>query len=130
MALQNKIVLHYQDGHIIKGSTGDFSPEKPWFHFTKKTTGETIKVDPSGLKGIFFVKNFDGNPTYKERIDMERPGLGRRVMVCFKDGENIFGYTTGVSPGRKGFFLFFSDPEGNNEKVFVLTAATQDVLLG
>ncbi|WDT81885.1 MAG: hypothetical protein MPW14_09280 [Candidatus Manganitrophus sp.] len=76
------------------------------------------------------MKCFDGNPTYKERIDVERPGLGRRVMVCFKDGENLFGYTTGVSPGRKGFFLFFSDPENNNEKVFVLTAATDDVLLG
>jgi hypothetical protein len=130
MAMQNRIVLHFQNGEVVKGSTGDFSPEKPWFHLTKKSSGETIKVDPSRLKGIFFVKCFEGNPTYKERIDVERPGLGRRVMVCFKDGENLFGYTTGVSPGRKGFFLFFSDPENNNEKVFVLTAATEDILLG
>jgi len=124
-----KIVLHYLDGRILKGTTWDFSTEKTWFHITKMTTGETVKVDPSLLKGIFFVKTFEGDWLYKENYDLPRPALGKKVMVCFKDGENVFGYTTGVSPERKGFFVFFADPKCNNEKVFVLTAATQDVRL-
>jgi hypothetical protein len=127
--MKNKIVLHYLDGRILKGSSLDFSSEKAWFHFTKRTTGETIKVDPSRLKGIFLVKNFERNWIHRERYDVHRPGLGRKVMVCFKDGEYLLGYTTRVSPERKGFFLFLSDPGSNNVKVFVLTAATSDVRL-
>lgn len=127
--MKNKIVLHFLDGHILKGTTCDFSAEKNWFHFTKKTTGEMIKIDPSQLKGIFFVKSYEGNWFHGERYDVNRPALGKKVMVCFKDGESLVGYTTGLSPGRKGFFVFLSDPRSNNEKVFVLTAATQDILL-
>ncbi|MBI3804631.1 MAG: hypothetical protein HY282_12810 [Nitrospirae bacterium] len=127
--MKNKIVLHYLDGHIVKGTTCDFSSDKSWFHVTKRNTGETIRVYPSELKGIFFVKSYEGNWYHGERYDIHRPGLGRKVMVCFKDGENLFGYTTGVGPERRGFFLFFSDPRSNNEKVFVMTAATEDVRL-
>jgi hypothetical protein len=127
--MRNKIVLHFLDGHIMKGTTANFAADKGWFHFKKINTGETLIIDPSRLKGIFFVKNFDGNWVHQERYDINRPGLGKKVMVCFKDGENIFGYTTGVSPERKGFFLFFADPGSNNEKVFVFTAATNDIRL-
>jgi hypothetical protein len=58
---------------------------------------------------------------------MERPGLGKRIQVKFKDGEVLIGYTSGYSPDRTGFFVFPSDPDSNNEKVFVMTAATANV---
>jgi len=122
-----KVVLHFLDGKILKGTTFDFSAERPWFHLTQSSTGETIKVDSSLLKGIFFVKTFEGNPLIRKNYDLSLPGLGTKVMVCFKDGERVFGHTYGISPERKGFFLFLSDRYTNNEKVFILTAATQDI---
>ncbi|TAK09217.1 MAG: hypothetical protein EPO39_02875 [Candidatus Manganitrophaceae bacterium] len=127
--MRNKIVLHYLDGQILKGTTCNFSADKEWFHLTKRNTGQTIKVNPSQLKGVFFVKSFDGNRAHRERYGIHRPGLGRKVSVSFKDGENVIGHTTGVSPDKKGFFVFFSDPISNNEKVFVLTAATHNIRL-
>jgi hypothetical protein len=125
----NKLVLHFLDGRIIKGTTCDFSSEKVWFHFTKKNTKETVRVISSELKGVFFVRDWEGRWERRDRYDINRTALGKKVMVCFNDGEIVFGYTNGVSPERSGFFLFFSDPRSNNEKVFVLTAATQEVRL-
>lgn len=104
-----KVVLHYLNGKILKGTTFDFSPERSWFHLTQSATGETIKVDSSLLKGIFFVKTFEGNPLIRKNYDLSLPGLGTKMMVCFKDGERVFGHTYGVGPERKGFFLFLSD---------------------
>ena len=126
--MQNRIVLHYLDGKILKGSTRDFSPDKPWFHFADKETDETLKVDFTLLKGVFFVKDFEGVPQYRERYDIGRMGYGKKVKVSFKDGETMVGYTSGVSPGRTGFFLFPSDPHSNTQRVFALMNATQEIL--
>jgi hypothetical protein len=123
----NRIVLHYRDGRIMKGSTGDFSSDKPWFHFTERDTEKTCKVDITKLKGIFFVKDYEGSPGYGERYEIGRNGLGTKVEVYFKDGETIIGYTTGASPGRGGFFLFPADPHSNTEKIFVIQEATEEI---
>jgi hypothetical protein len=125
--MQNRIVLHYCDGRIVKGSTNDFFPDKPWFHFTEKGTDKTDKVDITKLKGVFFVKDYEGSPEYRERYEIGRNGLGKKVKVSFKDGEAIIGYTTGISPGKTGFFLFPSDPHSNTEKIFVIQSATEEI---
>jgi hypothetical protein len=125
--MQNRIVLHYGDGQIMKGNTGDFFPDKQWFHVTDKETEKTNRVDVTKLKGIFFVKDYTGSPEYQERYDGERTGLGKKVKVTFKDGEAVIGYTPGFSPNKPGFFLFPSDPTSNTEKIFVLIAATEEI---
>lgn len=125
--IQNRIVLHYSDGRIVKGSTGDFFPDKQWFHVTEKDTASASRVDIAKLKGIFFVKDYDGNPDYESTQDAERKGLGKKVKVCFKDGESIVGYTSGFSPAKPGFFLFPADANGNTEKIFVISVATEEI---
>ena len=122
-----KIVLHFLDGEILKGATWNFSADRPWFYLIQNMTGETTRVDSSQLKAIFFVKTFEGNSLLRKNYDLSLPGLGTKVKVCFKDGETTFGYTYGLNQERKGFFLFPSDRYSNNEKVFVLTAATQEI---
>jgi hypothetical protein len=122
-----KIVLHFLDGEILKGTTWNFSADRPWFYLIKSTTGEKTRVDSSQLKAIFFVKTFEGNPLLRKNYDLSLPGLGTKVSICFKDGETTFGYTYGLNQERNGFFLFPSDRYSNNEKVFVLTAATQEI---
>lgn len=123
----NMIVLHYLSGQIMKGSTNCFFANKNWFLFTEKDTGLTMKVEFEKLKGVFFVKDFDGSPKYQDRYEIGRPGIGTKIKVCFKDGEIIRGYTTGISPKRTGFFLFPSDPFSNTERVFAMNNATQDI---
>ena len=63
----------------------------------------------------------------RKKDNTERTGLGKRIMIRFKDGETIRGYTSGYSPERSGFFAFPSDPQSNMERVFVLKSATADI---
>jgi hypothetical protein len=58
---------------------------------------------------------------------MERRGFGRKMRVLFRDGETIIGYTQGFSPARQGFILFPGDPGSNNDRIFIVTAATEEI---
>ena len=123
----NKIIIRYADGLICKGTTEDFFPNKDLFHMSDKDKGGHHEIKIRDLKAVFFVKTFEGNPDYHERLDIERVGLGKKIMVHFKDNEKMIGYTLGYSPTRTGFILFPADPDSNNEKVFVVIDATRDI---
>jgi len=122
------MVLHFQNGEILKGSSYDFFPDKRWFLFKDGNTEKLVTVEVEALKGIFFVRAFTGDPGYRERL-VSKGGIGKRVLVLFKDGEVLVGYTLAVSPERIGFYLFIPDPGSNNEKVFVIKSATEKVIL-
>jgi uncharacterized protein DUF6982 len=65
-----RIVARYGDGKIIKGWTPDFFPKKLFFHVYKsisESAGEGVHVFLKELKAIFFVKYFEGDPSYAER---------------------------------------------------------------
>jgi len=123
----NKIVIRYANGEIRKGTTEDFFPNKDMFHMSDKNDGGYHEINIKDLKAVFFVKAFEGNPNYHENFDIERVGLGKKIMVHFKDNEKMVGYTLGYSPARAGFILFPADPDCNNEKVFVIIAATNKI---
>ncbi|HUG99217.1 MAG TPA: hypothetical protein VMQ83_08580 [Gammaproteobacteria bacterium] len=124
--MRNTVVIHFPGGNVLKGITNNFFPNKDKFHLTDKDTGEVREILLSGLKAVFFVKGFDGDPAYRERSDVERTGLGKKIQVDFNDGEVLVGYSQGFTPNRPGFFVFPADPESNNDRVFVVTAATKD----
>jgi len=125
--MKNQVVAHYLDGRILKGWAADFFPNKPSFHLEREGSGETVEVQVSELKGLFFVKSFQGDAQATYRNDVERVGMGKKIQVDFKDSETVIGYTSGYSPARAGFFVFPADPKDNNERVFVVTAATTAV---
>ncbi|MBJ6799857.1 DUF6982 domain-containing protein [Geomonas propionica] len=122
-----KIVVRYADGNVVKGTTEDLAANKMLFHLTEAETAKRYEVNVEQLKAIFFVKSFQGNQEYQERLDVERVGLGKKIKVSFKDGETLVGYTQGFSPARATFIVFPCDPDSNNEKVFVVTAAAEKV---
>jgi hypothetical protein len=128
----NKVVVRFADGRLLKGMTADFFPGKDIFHVTT-TSGmgatESAEVHARDLKALFFVKDLDGDPDYRERkeFDPSRPPAGRRIRVVFKDGEVMVGTTTGYQPGRPGFFLEPADPGSNNERCYVVAAATESI---
>jgi hypothetical protein len=125
--LRNKIILRYVDGMVEKGTTDDFFPNKDFFHFKDKDNDEYKEIVMKDLKAVFFVKSFEGDPEHKERVDIERVGLGRKMVVQFKDGERLYGYTQGFSRDRAGFIFFLCDPTSNNDKAFIVAAATDKV---
>jgi hypothetical protein len=127
-----KVVLHYNDGRILKGFTQNFFPNKPLFHFQPAdggNPGQQGEVQVKDLKGVFFVKDFGGNPTYKEKKAFPE-GVrvsGKKVEVVFKDGETLLGSTLGYDPQRPGFFFFPSDPEWNLIRVYIVSQSVSKV---
>ncbi len=126
--MQNKIVIQYLNKKVVKGFTSDFLPNKNIFHMEEKDTRKFMEVDVTKLKGIFFVKSYEGNKNYREKMDIERAGLGKKIKIKFKDGETIIGYTTGFSRDRTGFYCFPVDPDSNTIKIFVVIDATKEIV--
>jgi hypothetical protein len=125
---ENRVVARFQDGLSLRGTTIDFSPTRRVFRLSD--SGATYEIDLTRLKALFFVRDFDGNAAYNEKKGFfARPNHGKKVMVEFKDGEVLFGYTLTYSTHGIGFFVFPGDPESNNEKVFVIHGATRTVRL-
>lgn len=130
--MQNKIVVRYTDGRLMKGITGDFMPNRELFHLVPADApagAMPVDISVRDLKAVFFVKDYAGDPGYQEMKEFEpsRPVPGRKLKVVFKDREVILGTTQGYQPGRPGFFLIPADPRSNNDRCFVFAAATQEV---
>ncbi len=130
----NLIVARFLDGRVVKGVTGDFSPLRPKMHIEIDGSHEMMEVALRQLKALFFVRSFQGYPGRADvRGFIDGPAenaQGKKLAVRFKDGELLCGYTTSWTPDRDGFFLFPADSGSNNERVFVLKAATAEVKAG
>ena len=127
----HRIVARFQDGRVLKGFTTDFLPAKDRFHMTldeQASSAKPIEVHVPELKALFFVKTFAGDPSH-HRSNEPATGtkvVGRLIRVVFKDGEVMVGTTQGYDRSRPGFFLVPLDV-GNNERCFVVVAATKEV---
>lgn len=130
--MQNKIVIRFADGRVLKGITNNFFPNKETFHFSPVGAGhadQPQEIRISDLKAIFFVKDFDGNPKYEEKKEFNpaRPMPGRKISVLFTDGELMVGVTTGYQSNRPGFFVIPADPDSNTERCFVVAKAVSEI---
>jgi hypothetical protein len=128
----NRIVARFQNGTLLRGFTNDFLPAKDHFHLSAEgqpLEAKPVEVRVSELKALFFVKTFDGNPQHEKSNDLNGGKLlaGRRIRVVFNDGEILVGTTQGYDRSRPGFFLVPVDQDSNNERCFVVTAATKEV---
>jgi len=124
-----RIVVHYQDGRLLKGFSNDFFPKKPNFHIGSNPAERGDEINVADLKAIFFVKDFEGTPgkERKKSFDDGQVVQGRKVKITFKDGEVMVGSVLGYDPDRIGFFLMPCDPNDNNERVFIVSAAMESI---
>ncbi len=130
--IQNKIVVRYLNGKIVKGFTTDFMPNKEMFHLAvadAQPGSPLVTVNLKECKALFFVRDFDGDATRndKKEFDPMKSAGGRKIKVVFKDNETLIGTTQGYDPSRQGFFFFPADSESNNERSYVIIAATKEV---
>lgn len=124
------VVVRFVDGRILKGTTRDFAPNKIQFHLFPwgEEDYKALEIVVGALKAIFFVKSYEGNKEHVENNSFDRAsGQGRKLVVTFKDGEVMAGFTMGYNPKNQGFFLIPADPEGNNDRVYIVNSAVDKV---
>jgi len=126
----NRAVVALLDGRRLKGYVFNFSAFKDSFrlfpnHAATAASGTDVLL--KDVKAVFFVKDFQGNPEYREKAGAGEGPLGRRIEVTFKDGEKLTGTTTGYNPQKLGFFIFPLDPNDNNARIFVVNKNARNV---
>ena len=124
--MTNKVVLSYKNGNILKGITNNFFPNKNTFNLSSE--GEIINIQMEDLKAVFFVKDYSGDKSRKDKYDDHIPAAGRKIRIKFNDNEVITAFCHGYSPNRQGFFVVPADLKGNNERIFIVTSATKSVM--
>lgn len=125
-----KVVAHFLDGRLLKGFALNFRPSQRAFLLRPRDAVDVeaaIRIRLADLKALFFVKDFEGDPTYQELADTARPTLlERQVSVRFRDGELLRGTSPSLDLGGAGFFVVPMDPRSNNRRIYVTaTNATE-----
>lgn len=127
---ERKIVVHMKDGTIRKGVTHDFSPAEQSFHLLPAEGGGVpIRVRVDDMKAMFYVKDYIGNRDFVARRQFdEAQRAGRKAIVTFSDGEEIWG-TLGehADEDGTGFYFFPADKADNNIRIFVIRSATEKI---
>jgi len=131
-----KVILRFLDGRIIKGYIGEISLLSNHVSVADESLNEQ-DIQLNELKAIFYVKSFEGNKHCSEKKFFTKTSQkGSKILVRFKDGERLTGYLEGDVPWQRGFFLesrkggFFiipSDDQTNNIKVFVVSTSVTNV---
>jgi hypothetical protein len=123
-----KVIARFRDGHLVRGYTADFHPSKPQLHLSAEPASmDTLFLQLSQLKALFFVRDFAGDQTRVDRQEFGAAPQGRKVAVTFHDGETLLGTTLGYRGEGQGFFVHPADPRSNNLRIFVAPGSTQQV---
>lgn len=129
---ERKIVVHMKDGTIRKGVTHDFSPSESVFYLLPAEGGGVpVRVVTDEMKALFYVKDYMGNRDFVARMQfVDAVEEGRKAIVTFKDGEEIWGYMgEGTAEDDPGFFFFPADKGDNNVRIFVVRSALEGMRL-
>lgn len=127
LASQPKIVVSTRNGERFRGflEKGRSLPRGE-LHM-KTPEGRDLPLDLEQLKGIFFVRDYEGDRAYLEdkalTADPERRGL--RVRLRFEDNETMEGVVENSLDLLQsvGFFFWPADPDANNQLIFVVKSA-------
>lgn len=134
--LKKKVVVKYEDGKIIKGWVEDFRPDRESFilhPLIEYSEEERLEIKFDSLKAVFFVKDFLGDKNYKKvrtfDVDLKITPSQRKLIVLFKDGENLYGTSHSYGRYKVGFFMYPIDLKDNSDRIFVVHEAVESVRL-
>jgi hypothetical protein len=126
-----KVVVRRLDHELIKGFVDSASYLKPNAIEMLDREGRALTVSLAEIKGVFFVREFDGNSQRSERkLFQSRPRMaGLWVQMTFKDQEILEGLLSGnlIEFSPDGFLLTPADLYSNNLKIFVPRSALNDI---
>jgi hypothetical protein len=129
----NQAVVAFLDGRRLKGFIYNFSPLNQTFSLFSEGASPNSRgtvVTFKELKAVFFVRDFCGNPDYRESEPAEAPRHGRKIEVTFTDGEALAGINDTYNPQKLGFFIFPLDPQSNNTRIFIINQNVRSIRVG
>jgi hypothetical protein len=127
LSSQPKIVARTRRGERFKGYLVDGRSLPRGVLRMKNLEGRDLPLDLEQLKGIFFVRDYEGDREYLENkvltSDPERKGL--RIRIRFEDNETMEGVVENSVEllQAAGFFFWPADPKANNELIFVVKSS-------
>lgn len=123
--MENKVVVHMKDGRIHKGVTQDFEPSRQSFYLLPAEGGGIpMKISLQDMKAMFYVRDYIGNRHFS--ASRQHPGdveKARKVILKFRDGEELWGTMEDLSDEGDGFFFYPTDKEDNNIRIFVIRSS-------
>jgi hypothetical protein len=134
--MEHRVVARFKDGRVLKGLARDPSPGSGVLRLRPAgEPSEAVEIRLEDLKGVFFVKSWEGNPAYVESdegfADGPLAGNGafrmQRTVAGFQDGERMKGYSHNFAPDLPTLCFFPYDPFGNNYKVLIVCSALSDI---
>lgn len=127
--MENKVVVHMKDGTIQKGITQDFSAMRDTFHLLPAEGGGIPKeINIEDMKALFFVKDYMGNREYERvREFTSNAQYGKKAIITFNDGEQMWGTYQGYDEKRRGFFFYPVDPDDNNIRIYIVRSSIKNI---
>jgi hypothetical protein len=129
--MAQKVVAHFLDGLIVKGTSADIDPGKPRCH-VHTVDRQVVEIDLATLKALYLVKDLTGRPGYQEAqvpdpADVRLRG-SHQVELSFADGESLSGLMNAFPPIRQFFWVLPIDPKSNNIRILVNREALVSIL--
>jgi hypothetical protein len=134
--MEHRVVARFKDGRLLKGLARDPEPGSDLLRLRLPgEPGLPVEIRLEDLKGVFFVKSWEGNPAYVESDEgfaegeLRSNGAHRmqRAVAGFQDGERLKGYSHNFAPDLPTMCFFPHDPFGNNYKVLIVCSALSDI---
>ena len=124
-----KVIVRTRDKRLFRGfSKAELIREKIQLVDSK---GKKVEFPLDELKAIFFVRDFEGDPTYREVRFLGKSSLPAWVwvQVTFVDGEIMEGRIRNDKSllDPLGFFMWVADEGTNNELVYIVRSALRDL---
>ena len=123
-----KVVIRTIDGKVHPGFCRQEDIEQDLVRIILRD-GKEKRFPLAKVKGVFFVKDFEGDPDYEpvKFLDKQTVKTAVLVRVEFVDEEVIEGVVKDhmAMLRSSGFFLFPSDENTNNGAIFVVKEAVQ-----
>lgn len=126
-----KVVVRKLDRTLVKGYVEPLSYLQNGCAEVLGLDGYLIKINLAEIKGIYFVREFEGNPSRPERkIFHSRPRLGGLwIRMVFQDKEVMEGLVSRnlLDLDGQGFLVTPPDVYSNNLRIFVPRTALREV---
>jgi Family of unknown function (DUF6982) len=115
------VVARFIAGETIEGNLIRFEPGPGILQL--RTGSGKRNLNCSELKALFFLRRPSASILPESYL---KPG-GKKVRVTFVDGEEITGYSYGLHPLQKGFYLYPINKDDRNERIYIFRKYAQRI---